>query len=76
LENFAPRLTTALPFPKITFSYTHVVHTGDPNPLNNRLDMFFFVHDTEAHPVSFPNKIHGPSNVVTTRSLLSKTIFF
>jgi hypothetical protein len=75
LESFAPRLATALPFPTVTFSYTHVVHSGDPKPLKNTLDMFFFVSNSELHPVAWPNKIHGPSVTVTTAPLSLKMLF-
>jgi hypothetical protein len=69
LQNFAPGA-------QVTFSYTHVITSADPNPLKNTFDMFFFVANTELHPVAFPNRVHGPSNTVSTSSLLSKTMFF
>jgi hypothetical protein len=69
LTNFAPGQT-------VQFTYTHVVTATDPNPLKNTLDMFFYMQFTEAHPVTFPNRIHGPSNTVSTSSTLSKTMFF
>ena len=69
MENFAPGAT-------VTFSYTHVVTATDPNPLTNRIDIFFYVQNTQAHPIAFANRIHGPSNPVSTGSTLSKTMFF
>jgi len=70
LSNFSPGS-------KVTFSYTHQIVSGDPNPLKNTFDMYFFVvSNLQSHPVAYPNKIHGPSNTVSTTSLLSKTMFF
>jgi hypothetical protein len=69
MENFAHGDT-------VTFSYTHVITATDPNPLTNRIDIFFYVQNTEAHPIAFTNRIHGPSNEVSTGTTLSKIIFF
>ncbi len=58
-----------------SFTYTHVVKSTDPNPLVNTVSMEFYVHNTEAHPVPFPNRIIGSAKASTGVSL-SKTIFF
>src|SRR5262249_32581606 len=49
----------------VQFSYSHVVTASDPKPLKNRLDMFFFVGNM-FHPLPWPDRIHGPSNSVST----------
>ena len=55
--------------------------TSSPNPLKNTVDLYFYVHDTGLHTgaLAFNNRIHGPSNTVSTSPVVmvvSKTIFF
>jgi len=59
----------------VQFSYTHVVTASDPKPLNNTLDMFFFVGNSKSHPAPWPDRIHGPSIGVTTRPWTLKNWF-
>src|SRR5262249_17802373 len=59
----------------VQFSYTHVVTASDPRPLNNTLDMFFFVGNSKAHPAPWPDRIHGPSIGVSTRPWTLKNWF-
>jgi uncharacterized repeat protein (TIGR01451 family) len=72
LENFAPG-------DQVVFHYTHVV-SPTPSPLVNTVDMYFYVADFGQHKgaLAFNNRIHGPSNVVTTTIpmvVVSKIIF-
>jgi uncharacterized repeat protein (TIGR01451 family) len=60
----------------IQFTYTHVVTSSDPIPLKNTLDMFFFVADSELHPLAWPDRIHGLSNGVTTLPPWSLKMWF